>query len=293
MNLANMLLMMATIAVPVLFAVVLFLALKWWSARDRRRSPLYGKLHHAPGEQLRQRIRDLEDDMDATFAALAASGPLLLLAWALPRVEKARAWESIAWYVLAMLVLAAFLVWRLWRLRTSRRQCQDGLAAELMTAQQLTPLMGEGRIVLNDVPGKGFNLDHVVVGQRAVFAVETKSHRKPPQKGKQSAQVRYDGKCLQFSDNTVRVKPVDQARHQARWLETFLRGAVGEPVPVIPVLALPGWYVVAGKDAHQSDVRVINPKMHGVFNEGPAQMPDHLRNRIIHALTERYPDIEE
>lgn len=34
-----------------------------------------------------------------------------------------------------------------------------------------------------------------------------------------------------------------QAERQAAWLSKWLSSAVGSPVPVIPVLALPGWFV--------------------------------------------------
>jgi hypothetical protein len=34
-----------------------------------------------------------------------------------------------------------------------------------------------------------------------------------------------------------------QAERQAAWLSKWLGRAIGSPVPVIPVLALPGWFV--------------------------------------------------
>jgi hypothetical protein len=54
--------------------------------------------------------------------------------------------------------------------------------------------MALGCTVLHDVPGHRFNIDHVVIGPRAVYAVETKSVRKP----KENYKVIYDGERLHF-----------------------------------------------------------------------------------------------
>src|SRR5690606_12735252 len=127
------------------------------------------------------------------------------------------------------------------RLRTKRLRLGEGLKAELMTAQLLMPLAVRGCHVFHDIPADNFNLDHVVIGPYAVVMVETKS-RKKSGKGRQSAQVRYGGKTLHFPDH-ANTKAVEQARHEARWLADFLRQAAGEPTPVVPVVALPGWFV--------------------------------------------------
>jgi hypothetical protein len=57
------------------------------------------------------------------------------------------------------------------------------------------------------------------------------------------------------------------------------------------VVALPGWYVNSGRNAHLSDVVVINPKMHSAFTGKRNDIPlsDSLRNRIAYALMQRYP----
>jgi len=123
----------------------------------------------------------------------------------------------------------------------------------------------------------------------AVFTVETKS-RKKSGKGKQSAQVGCDGKTLHFPDH-VSKKSLVQARHEARWLADYLRQAAGEAMPVVPVVALSGWFVNYSRDAHRADVVVLNPKMHSAFMErrGSTLLSESLRTRISYALTQRYP----
>lgn len=280
---------------PLLLFVLIAILYRWWSKRDGRRSPLTGKLQHAPGEQLLARIQKHDQEVDFGFMLVMLSVPLFLLTWALQVVP----WDQVRFgiydglFVVAAAAMFCGGAWYGLRHVGKRRHAREGRAAELATAQYLMPLMAEGCLVYHDIPAGKFNLDHVVIGPFAVFVLETKSRRKPRGGGTKSAEVTFDGTGLRFPDHAA-TKPVEQARHQARWLSDELRGAAGEPVPVIPVVTLPGWFVKPGKDAHRSDVRVINPKMHSIFfdSRGGAPLSTSLRTRIAHALTQRYPDAE-
>lgn len=277
--------------IPIGLAVLYVLLLRAWRNHDGRRSPLTEALRNGPGEQLRQALQASDDKISEALLMLTFIGPILLCAWALQRLD----WTQVSFglgewiMVTALIGIVAWELRALTRLFTQRQHQREGLAAELMTAQLLLPLATKGCQILHDIPADGFNLDHVVIGPYAVFMVETKSRRKRG-KGKQSAQVAYDGKLLRFPDH-VSKKPLEQARHEARWLADFLRQAAGEVTPVVPVVALPGWYVHCGQDARHSDVLVLNPKMHSAFTakrSGPP-LSESLRTRIIYALTQRYP----
>jgi len=149
--------------------------------------------------------------------------------------------------------------------------------------------MAEGCVVLHDFPADGFNIDHVIVAPNAVFAVETKSRKKPGEKGRDSARVDYDGKELRFP-GWVETEPLEQARRQARWLASFLASGAGDTVPVIPVLAFPGWYVEMAQEARGADVIVNNCRNPGFLLKlrSGAGLDASLQRRVVHALTERY-----
>lgn len=275
----------------ILMAVVLF---RLWQKRDGRRSPLRDKLHHGPGEQLRQQLEKSSEGMDEAVMTLSLVGPFLLCAWALPHLDWSKVRFGLAEWMLTIFFLGIF-VWTLRktiRLAALRRRLREGLAAELTTAQSLLSLMSKGCQIFHDVPADKFNLDHVVIGPHAVYMVETKSRKKPATKGKEGATVEYDGKLLRFPDHATD-RPLEQARHEARWLAEFLRGAAGESVPVVPVVALPGWFVATGKNAHRSDVIVLNPKYHAPFlsTQSGAPLSESLRRRIAYALAQRYPEL--
>src|SRR5690348_8371532 len=154
----------------------------WWRKRDKRRSPLKGRLHHAAGEQLEARVQTHSDGMTEGWMLMFMSGPLCVLAWALQFVP----WRQARFGMREGVFLLVFLVLFAWGLRDfirhagRRRRAREGLAAERMSAQELNRLMALGCQVFHDVPGEPFNIDHVVVSPRAVFVVETKSRKKPP-----------------------------------------------------------------------------------------------------------------
>jgi hypothetical protein len=54
-----------------------------------------------------------------------------------------------------------------------------GLDAELAAGQELDQLMRHGAFVFHDYPAEKFNIDHVVICESGVFAVETKARMKP------------------------------------------------------------------------------------------------------------------
>jgi hypothetical protein len=146
--------------------------------------------------------------------------------------------------------------------------------------------MRDGFWVYHDFPADEFNIDHVVIGKTGVFAVETKGRPKPiGNDGKANPEVLYDGETLQFPTWKER-KPVHQAELQAKWLEKFLSSAVGEPVPVHPVLAIPGWYITRQR---QGGVPVINGKNpSGFFTKyGNGNLSDKQQQQIVHHVGQR------
>ena len=289
-------LLLVLVFVPICVVLITVLFQKWRDKREGRRSPLTDKLLHQAGAHARQRADDIGDTILEHLMQVLLIGPMVMLIILLPRVNWSRLEFSwINWLV--VVGAGAWIAWltnRILGLRKERAPWLQGMRAEIAVAQELDRLREYGCAVFHDLPtGKDFNIDHVVVGPTAVYMVETKSRRKCGQ-GKGSATVSYDGKALRFPA-WVETKPLDQARAQARWLADELRGETGNATAVVPVLCLPGWFVELGRDAHKSDVHVVNPKMRSLFTDttrrsvlNPAQ-----RVRVIHALQKRYPELAE
>ena len=293
------LLLLATVLIPVSLAVAALVARRIWDRRAKRRSPLTGKVFNQAGDGIRKAMEVHQDRFGESMAMLIAIGPMILAAWLAERVTRVVPdWSQFRFGWGDALLLAVGLLgvaWAIMQLVTSAREIgkyRDGLAAELAVAQSLTRLVGQDAFVFHDFPADKFNIDHIVVGRSAVFAVETKSRRKPAATGKASARVKYDGSRLTFPDH-VETKPVEQAAYQAKWLQTFLASGVGEPVRVVPVLSLPGWYVDG--TSKRPDVLVTNchnPNFMTSSAFGPS-LSDEMLRRIAHVLAERYPGLPD
>lgn len=149
---------------------------------------------------------------------------------------------------------------------------------------------------MHDLPCDGFNIDHVVIAPRGVYAVETKSFRRPKARGgqeDQSHRVGYDGTRLRFPDWAT-AAPIEQAWKQAQWLQRLLRDALQRDVPVVPAVALPGWYVDRDESGKRADVVVFTPMGKGAefMAWQPERIPEDQRNLIAQALAVRYPQVE-
>jgi hypothetical protein len=100
--------------------------------------------------------------------------------------------------------------------------------------------------VFHDVPfvsnGKAFNIDHVVVGECGLFAIETKTRRKGGTRGPEPDDVvYYDGHALHWPRYKDDNESLDQAEANARTLTKWLFEEIGERVPAAPILVIPGW----------------------------------------------------
>ena len=296
---ANLILVLS-IVIPIAVVLACLLAWRLWKMADKRRSPLTFDIRNLPGEHLRRQLAKHDDGFMEASALVVASGPIFLSAWLLARLEAAGVdWAAFqfGWGDATLgAVCLAILAWSAWRLighARARRFYLDGLQAELAVAQCLTPLIAVGAMVFHDFPtGKG-NIDHIVIGRAAVFAIETKWRRKPGYKGKDAARVQFDGQRLRFP-NHVETKPVEQALYQAKWLGDFLASGVGTSVRVVPVLALPGWYVENTNRSARHELLVSNCHNSSfmVGEKFGAPLPDEMRKRIAHVLSEKYAPID-
>jgi len=262
----------------------------WRTERARRQTPLTRNLLRGPGHSLRNDIDDLATDVFGYFV-LFPSLPLLFYSMYLERQLTGASKPAVEFVLAVMLVIVvAYIIVKLIRALPRLRQLRLGLDGELATGQELDQLMLDGYRVFHDVPGEGFNIDHVVVGRNGVFAIETKARSKPlKDDGKAEREVEYKDGALIFPHYRS-AKPLAQAEYQAKWMHKWLSAAVGKPVPVMPLVALPGWYV---KRSEQNRVPVFNPlKCAAYFRHiGSAELSPDLQQQIVHQLDQRCRDI--
>ena len=257
-------------------------------ARQGRRSPIGIALLRSPGHSLRAQLDETTNDLTWDLVLLMVV-PLLVLATFLAQ-SHLRGLPQMAHlapvYTLAAIAFIAYMLRKLLKAGTRLDHLKAGYDAELAVGQELDQLMRQGAATFHDLPAEQFNIDHVVVAAEGVFAIETKGFTKPNQgRGKADATVVYDGETLKFPTWTTR-EPLEQAERQAAWLAKWLSSAVGSPVSVLPVVALPGWFV---QRTGRGRVRVFSGKeLAGLLKSRGAQpLCAQDVQRIAHQVEQR------
>jgi len=236
---------------------------------------------------LREKIADIQLDLFGYMLMIFVT-PVLFLAMALSQNTFGRVTNvfQMTMFILTTTGMIGFCVYKMRGLRKLIQQYNLGLDAEMAVGQELNHLMRDGFWVYHDFPADEFNIDHVVIGSTGVFAVETKGRPKPiKDDGAAEREVFYDGETLTFPTWKER-KPAEQAENQAKWLEKWLLSAVGEPVPVYAVLAIPGWLITRQK---QGGVPIINGKNCRSFftKYGNGNLSDKLKQQTVHNVDQR------
>lgn len=279
-----------------LAAYALCLGVLWLFRTNRRRErpPVAPKLLRGPGESLRWRLQRLDDALllhafGAAFLPMGVFVGGLMLALNTGS-EKER--DAIMFGAFGLFLVTLYFCGR-WMLEkfTLRRDCHLGLLGEKIVAEALLPLTADGCRIFHDVPANTFNLDHVIVAPTGVFAIETKTRRAGRAlPGRRPDEIIFDGAQLIFPWGED-AYGLDQARHHASWLATWLRDTAGEPVLPVPVLTFPGWNVTT--TAAGADVSVVSPSaIPGLVRNRPELLTDLQIDHIARQLEARCRDVE-
>jgi hypothetical protein len=257
--------------------------------RKNRRNPLTSQMLRASGESIGKRIEALNADLDLYFNMFCLV-PLLCYSMYMSARYIGDSKSSPVVYVLTGIFFLALMGYRLATILKQRHNELLGLDCERSVGQELNQLMLDGCRVYHDFPADGFNIDHIVIGENGVFAIETKGRAKPDRgRGQEDVRVVYDGDKLHFPTWNEK-QPLEQAKRQADWLTGWLTSAVGAQVAVKPALALPGWFV----ERKKGDFLIYNGKnprfITTIRTESP--LSPEMVQRVSHQIEQRCRDVE-
>ncbi len=270
--------------------------------RERRKRtekpPQTEKLLRPPGHSLSLCLdKTFDVVVDNIFAAccLSSFAGVCFIAFYSLIVAKA----SASWLSVCLVILAAFTILSAWAAIRAFRGFKEtqsirlGLRGEQAVAEALSEAADSGFRAFHDLPAEGnWNIDHVAIGTRGVFLIETKARRRRASRnGQPEHEVIFDGEFLQFPFGKD-AKPIEQAKRNAKWLSNYLGKKTGEPVRVEPLVVLPGWFVKFSEKGNFS-VKAMNANYLPGFLARQAEKiaPAQVR-RIITALDEKCRDVE-
>jgi len=160
-------------------------------------------------------------------------------------------------YTILAIVVTPYCLIKLFAIRKKVRQLTQGRDGEKAVGQYLENLRETSAKVFHDIPGEGFNIDHVVIATSGIYVIETKTYSKP-EKGQ--PKVIFDGTSLKFSTGFSTNKPLIQVEASCNWLRNLIKESTGKSFAIKPVIVFPGWFSEPTSDAKSSDIWVLNPK---------------------------------
>jgi hypothetical protein len=243
-------------------------------AHPAKRSPLQAAPLRLPGQSIGDEIFDL--GYDGVFAPLLLALFVALIAgldwWRYAFNVKPNPWISTC----ATAVIAVYAVVRVRRTVKQLRQLKLGRDGERAVAQYLEWFRTAGFFVFHDVPNDDSNIDHVLIGPRGMFTIETKTLSKP---ARGECKVRVAGAQIYANGVPMSRDPLVQAKAQARWLSSFMAEAQFKAF-VQPVVVFPGWFVEPF-DMKAAGVWVLPPKALDKFIE---QEPERFTRDEVRAM---------
>lgn len=221
----------------------------------RTKSPLKGGLLRVPGQSLDEEIEDQKwGDMGSAVFLTWGLGFAALLDW-FHFFELAPRLPLIT--TLAFLVSLVMAVRTVVKTKRHLRNLRLGRDGERAVGQYLEDHREDHWRVLHDIQGEGFNVDHMVICDRGLFVVETKTWSKP-EKGE--AKLYFDGRTVSGPHIPKTEAPIIQARSAAKWVADRVVERTGRRFKVVPIVAFPGWYVDRIGEGRGSDVLALSAR---------------------------------
>ena len=289
----DILILILTVIVPILVIIGILYLFRFYQKQKRLRSPFTRDLLGSPGQSLLAKLDATNEDL-MVYLSSVVFVPLTIYSIHISASYFKEVSEShfrIWFSVCVGTVYFAFCIYKVIKLLSKRRLIRLGYEGELAVGKELDQLLRDGFYVYHDFPADTFNIDHIVVGAKGVFAVETKAQSKPTTKNRvEDATVEYDGRTLYFPKGDD-FKTIDQAQRQATWLSNWLGKAIGEPIAARAIVALPGWFV---KRSSSEGISVVNPKQFSSLFEHikPRLLSASMITRINHQLDQKCRDME-
>jgi hypothetical protein len=266
--------------------VVLVLVIIFRKRQEQRamsRAPFKDLVRRPAGESIRLKLEELDDQLSELTSGLVLFPLLMVLG--MFALHPKDLLSPVIFFLFSAGASAYFGV-RLYKVIRARANYQLGYEGERFVGEELSRLIALGFEIYHDVPFDGFNIDHVLVGRRGVFIIETKTRRKPvDESGEKKFKVSFDGKYLQWPWGADSYG-VEQAKNNARTLAGWLNAAAGENVWTTPILTLPGWMVE--RKVPSENFYVLNPKeIYGVCSDQPEKLTEPQIRRICHQLDQK------
>jgi len=233
----------------------------------KRQSPLKDKPLRNPGQSLDEELdRLISEEGLLWINTIVISLLLVLLEWWRWYSKSEPNPVAITIFVLPVIGFSFLKLFHITQQAKRLKMARDG---EKAVGQYLTDLQVKGYRVFHDILGDRFNIDHIIICDRGIFTVETKTYSKP---GKGRPEIQFDGETLLINGHPPYRDPVTQAKAQADWSRQMLKESTGKEYPVKAAIVFPGWFIYSTAKGKHNNLWVLNPKALPPFIENEPQV---------------------
>ncbi len=222
---------------------------------SEKKSPLKDKPLRQAGQSGDESLRSLVFEHLLSYYFVAA------ILWTMAMYEWVQHWRHappapipITFFAVGMSIYVWFKIRKIQKTAERYKLGRDG---EKVVAELLDRYRVKGYRVYHDIPGDGWNIDHVIISTRGVFAIETKTRSKPVAG---EPVVVFNGISVAVDGGPEDEKPIRQSLAQTKQLRTMLKEWTGYDFSIQGVVVYPGWYVQRNSASKSADVWVLNPK---------------------------------
>jgi len=173
-----------------------------------------------------------------------------------------------------LLLVSGYAAYRLGKTALARRQLQFVRDANIAIGHQLQQMSANGTRVFHDVGTSAGVVDHVIIGQKGIYAINVVARRS----GKR-AHARLRDNTIEYSNGKPEHSIVDIAAKTTRLQKEF-RQLLGHKIRVRSVIAVPGWD--AG-DQSTDEHLLVNERTIAMLS-GWNDNTDHLMNEDVDVL---------
>lgn len=222
--------------------------------KNDSKSPLKDKPLRYVAQSADETIDDLVyDRLLGYYSAVVITG--IVICWEWYRYYNPQESSPIGVTILAG-IFCLFCIYKFWIHFRKLNNLKLGRNGERAVGQYLELFRESGCHVYHDILGNGFNVDHVVISNKGIFVVETKTYSKPAS-GK--ATVIFDGQKILINGHQSLSDIITQVKAATSYLKGILQDSTGKEFEPFSVVLFPGWYV-EGDGNRQGKMWVLEPK---------------------------------
>ncbi len=176
--------------------------------------------------------------------------------------------------------MAMFCVVKIFIHIRKMKNYKQGRDGERAVGQYLETFREMGCHVFHDILGDKFNVDHVVISDKGIYVIETKTYSKP-ERGE--TVIDFDGRRVLINGRESKADIVTQAKAASSYVKKIINDSTGKNYKVFPVVLFPGWFV-DGVGNKKGEMWVLEPRVFKSFlaNEKEKLSPEDVSLASYH-----------